>query len=69
LVVLVNPTDEPSNATASVHPPVWGGAPLVGPPEVVALDGTPRSGAVGAGYADTIEPDGLRVLLFTRTAD
>lgn len=69
LVVLVNPTDEPSAATARIEPPAWGGAPLVGLPEVVALDGSPRTGAVEGGYADTIEPDGLRVLLFTRAGD
>jgi hypothetical protein len=65
LVVLVNPSDEPCHATAHVDPSVWAGAPLPGMPEVVALDGAPRSGAVEGGFAEVIEPDGLRILAFS----
>ena len=66
LVVLVNPTDAGAAATVTVRPETWGGAPLSGAPEVVALDGAPRDGGVEGGYAATIEPDGLRLLHFSR---
>jgi hypothetical protein len=64
MVVLVNPSDAPSAATVHVDPTAWGGAPVDGSPEVVKLDGTHCPGAVSSGYADTLEPDALRVLLF-----
>ena len=66
LVVLVNPTDADSTATVTVRPQTWGGAALPGPAQVWGLDGTRAPGAAESGYEGTVEPDGLRVLLFSR---
>jgi len=64
--VLVNPTDADSTATVTVRPQTWGGAALPGPAQVWGLDGTRAPGAAESGYEGTVEPDGLRVLLFSR---
>lgn len=65
LVVLVNPTDQPADVRAGVDPRAWGGAAVSGHPEVVGLDGAHRRGAEHGGYAGTLEPDDLVILLFT----
>jgi hypothetical protein len=68
LVVLVNPTDDTSTVTVQVDPTVWGGRPVAGPPEVVALDGQPgTAGTADGAVVTTLEPDGLRVLLYSAT--
>jgi hypothetical protein len=68
LVVLVNPTDDTSTVSVRVDPTVWGGRPVAGAPDVVALDGQAGTGGTTDGaFTTTIEPDGLRVLLYTAT--
>ena len=65
LVVLVNPSDNPAEATVTVDPTVWGGTRLAGSPTVVDLDGHARGGWSDGAFTDTVEPDGLRLLEFS----